>query len=82
MDATTRIILHIIQVRALHHNITTSQKPSTITFSKPPITLIVLCIFLFFYSPSPLQFFRPKPKKKLTLHKDNNSKHENQPRQF
>jgi len=51
MDTITRIILHIIQVKALDNNIITPQKPSTITFSTPPITLIILCmlfVFLFF----------------------------------
>jgi len=75
MDTTTRI-LDINQVRTLHHNTTASQKPSTITFSKPLITLIVLCMFFIFV------FFKPKPKTQLTLHKNNNSKHENQPRQI
>jgi hypothetical protein len=51
MDAATKIILHIPQVKALHHKITTSQKPSTITFSKPPTTLIALCmLFVFLFS--------------------------------
>ncbi len=59
MDVAIRIILLIPQVRALHHNITTSQKPNTITFSTPPITLIVLCIYIYIYiySPSILHFF-------------------------
>jgi phosphatidylglycerophosphate synthase len=48
MDVVIGIILHIIQIKALHHNITTSQKPNTITFSKSPITLIVLCLFFIF----------------------------------
>jgi hypothetical protein len=78
MDATIGIILDIIQVKVLHHNITKTRHHY---ISKPPITLIILCNFYFFillllYSSSNLS------PKKLTLHKDNNNKHENQPKQF